>query len=171
MEFHEVLEKRHSCRDFEEKVIEEEKLQRIIKAVMSAPSAGDLQAYRIYVVKGKEKKEDIARAALDQGFLAGAPVVLVFCADKNESAAKYGDRGMELYALQDATIAAAYSQLAAEAEGISSVWVGAFEPLEVSYVVDAPAGVVPVALVPLGYRKGSPRLTPRKPQEEIVQEV
>ena len=119
MDFYDVIKERHSAREYKEKEIEPEKLRRVLAAVQKAPSAGNLQSYKIYLVKTKEKKEAIARAALDQDFLAQAPVVLVFCADKTGSEERYGDRGAQLYSLQDATIAAAYSQLAATAEGLS----------------------------------------------------
>lgn len=171
MEFHEVLERRHSCRGYEEKGVEPEKVKGILDAVQSAPSAGNLQAYSVYLVKGREKKEELARAALDQDFIAQAPLVLVFCADKNRSEMKYGERGMELYALQDATIAAAYAQLAATQEGMASVWVGAFEPLEVSYLIDARSHEVPVAIMPIGYPAEGPEPRERRPLDEFVREV
>ncbi|MBD3210060.1 nitroreductase [Candidatus Micrarchaeota archaeon] len=171
MEFYDVIQERHSCRSFLEKEVENEKLRRILGAVLQAPSAGNLQAYRIYVVRSREAREGIARAALDQQFIAKAPIVLVFCADKSRSEMRYGQRGMELYALQDATIAAAYAQLAARAEGICSVWVGAFEPLEVSYQVNTESSEVPVAIVPLGYSEKKPEQTPRRPFGEVVKEV
>ena len=171
MEFYEVLENRHSVRTYQEKEIEAEKLRRIIDACKKAPSAGNLQAYKIYVVKSQEAKESLARAALDQEFIAQAPIVLVFCADKMQSEAKYGERGMELYAIQDATIAAAYAQLAVTAEGLSCAWVGAFEPLEVSFILKAEPGQVPVALIPIGYAAEKPGATSRRPREEMVKEV
>ena len=130
----------------------------------------DLQKV-VLVASTKEKKEAIARAALDQDSLKQAPAVLVFCADKTQSEEKYGERGASVYALQDATIAAAYSQLAATAEGLSTVWVGAFEPLEVSYLIGAQPGEVPVTLIPLGYRADTARATDRKPEQEIIREV
>ncbi|MBU0532856.1 nitroreductase family protein [Candidatus Micrarchaeota archaeon] len=171
MQFYEVLEKRHSCREFSDKPIEPEKLQNILNTVASCPTAGNLQAYKVYVVRSKETREALAQAALGQNPVIQAPIVLVFCADKDHSGKKYGERGEELYALQDATIAASYSQLAAEAEGLSSVWVGAFEPLEVSYILKTEAAVVPIALIPIGYRNGPVRVTQRRPLEEIVKEV
>jgi nitroreductase len=171
MEFYDVLDKRHSCRAYEDKAVETEKLQRILNAVQSAPSAGNLQAFKVYMVKDTDKKEALARAALDQEFIAHAPLALVFCADKNISEMKYGERGMELYAFQDATIAAAYSQLAATEEGLATVWVGAFEPLEVSYLIDAQPQEVPVAIIPLGYRADSPEPRERRPVEELFKEV
>jgi nitroreductase len=171
MGFYEVLDKRQSCRAYEEKGVEKEKLQRILNAVQSAPSAGNLQAFKVYMVKNQEKKEEMARASMDQSFIAQAPLALVFCADKSVSEMKYGERGMELYALQDATIAAAYAQLAATEEGLATVWVGAFEPLEISYLIDAQPQEVPVAIIPLGYRADSPETRERRPLPELVKEI
>lgn len=54
----------------------------------------------------------------NRGFIAEAPVCLVFCADPARSAATFGERGARLYAVQDATIAAAYAQLAIVAAGM-----------------------------------------------------
>lgn len=171
MEFYEVLEKRHSVRDFSEKEIEQKKLQKVLEAAIKAPSAGNLQAYKIYAVRSNDAKEALVPAALYQEFLSGASVLLVFCADKAHSLAKYAERGAELYAVQDATIAAAYSQLAATAEGLSCVWVGAFDPLEVSRIVNAGSDEVPVAIIALGYAKGKALETGRRPIKEIVKEV
>jgi len=171
MEFYDVLEKRHSVRDFDKKDVEQKKVQNILDAVQRCPSAGNLQAYKVYVVRSKEAKEGIVAAALYQEFIAQAPVLLVFCADKAQSAAKYGERGSDLYAIQDATIAAAYSQLAATAEGLSCVWVGAFDPLEVSRLIKAGPHEVPIALIPIGYPKGKAWETGRRPLKEIITEV
>lgn len=171
MEFYDVLKKRHSVRAFEDKGIEKEKLEKIIGAFTLAPSGGNLQAYKVYVVKTKGVRDELAAAALDQSSVAEAPVVLVFCADKEQSASKYGERGAELYAIQDATIAAAYAQLAASAEGLGSVWVGTFDPLEVSRLVRAEPYNVPVAIIPIGYPAEMPKGRDRKAIKEIVKEV
>jgi nitroreductase len=84
-----------------------------------------------------EQKRALADAALHQEWIANAPVVLVFLADEERSASKYHDRGRYLYAVQDATIAAAYTQLALEAAGLASCWVGAFYEDEVADIVGA----------------------------------
>jgi nitroreductase len=96
MEFNEVLEKRHSIRSFQRKDIPKDKLDRILKAVMSCPTAGNLQSYRVWVVKDKEHKVAVSKAALGQTFVADASVVLVFCACPANSSGKYGSRGREL---------------------------------------------------------------------------
>ncbi len=171
MDFYDVLKRRHSVRAFQDREIEEEKLKKITSAFALAPSAGNLQAYIVFIVKDKRMKEELASAALDQSFIAEAPIVLVFCADQKRSEIRYGERGFQLYSVQDATIAAAYAQLAATAEGLGSVWVGAFDPLEVSRIVNAGSYTVPVAIIPIGYPAEQPSLRERREIKEIVKEL
>ena len=97
MQFSEVIDRRRSIRAFRATAIEEEKINAILAAAQSAPSAGDLQAYRIVVVTDAETKALLAKAALGQQFIAEAPTMLVFFADIRRSKAKYGSRGAELF--------------------------------------------------------------------------
>jgi len=62
-------------------------------------------------------------AGFEGYFIASAPTVFVFCAKPQRSERKYGKRGVELYCLQDATIACAHGQLEATAPGLGSIWV------------------------------------------------
>ncbi|MFH1394308.1 MAG: nitroreductase family protein [Candidatus Micrarchaeota archaeon] len=171
MEFYETLDRRHSVRSFQGKEVENEKLGRILKAANCAPSAGNLQAYRIYAVSGGEKREELMMACMGQECVLQAPVLLIFVASQQESAAKYGERGAQLYSIQDATIAAAYAQLAAAAEGLGSVWVGAFDPLEVARLIDAESYEVPVAVLPIGYPAEESGPSDRKNLGDLVKEV
>lgn len=168
MDFFEVVEKRHSIRAFTSEPIEPEILQQILETANSAPSAGNLQGYEIFVVQDAEKKSALAQAALDQEFIAEAQVVLVFCTNAARSAQKYGRRGETLYTIQDATIACTFAMLAVTAVHLSSVWVGAFNTEPVQKIIGAPTGIVPVAILPIGHAAGSPRLTPRRELSDIV---
>lgn len=168
MEFFEIIEKRRSVRSFLNKGITDKTLNRILETIALAPSAGNLQAYRIVVVKNPELKQKLATASHGQDFIADAPVALVFLADKAASKRKYGQRGESLYALQDATIAAAYSQLAAAEVGLGSVWVGAFEPREIAELVLAKPHEEPIVIIPIGYPAKEPERRGRKRMEEIA---
>ena len=112
MDFFDVVEQRRSTRAFSTRPIEPDKTLALLEAVNRAPSAGNLQAYEVYLVRNQAVKAALAAAALEQRFIAAAPVVLVFCAHP-ERAASYGERGRRLYALQDATIACTFAMLAA----------------------------------------------------------
>ena len=168
MEFMTLIDERRSVRVYERRDVEEEKLGKILHAANRAPSAGDLQAYQIAVVRFVTVRQALARAAVEQQFVGQAPVVLVFLAEPAGASAKYGHRGETLYALQDATIACAYAQLAAHDLGLAACWVGAFRSKEVIEAVDAAPGQTPVALLPMGYPAERPEATSRRSLSDLT---
>jgi len=168
MDYFEAVKARCSIRAFERKPVEEEKIRKIIEAINLAPSAGDLQAYEVVVVKDPVLKEELARAASGQDFVSEAPVCFVFVAYPERSSKKYGKRGSELYCIQDATIATTYAMLAATALGLSSTWVGAFDEEAAGRAVGATRNKRPIAILPVGYGAETPEVTPRRPVEDVV---
>jgi nitroreductase len=171
MDFFEVVALRHSVRAFSNQMVEANKLQQILEAANQSPSAGNLQAYEIYLVTQPSQKRELARAALQQDFIASAPFVLVFAAHPSRSEGKYKERGVRLYAVQDATIACCFAMLAVTALGLATVWVGAFNDEAVRKVVGAPQGIFPIALLPIGYAAEQPVATSRRSLDELVHEV
>jgi nitroreductase len=168
MEFFDVIEARRSVRPFRDTTVEPEKLERILGAARLAPSAGDLQSYRIVVIDDAATKAALAAAALGQDFVAAAPVVLVFCADAKRCESRYGHRGATLFCVQDATIAACYAQLAAAGQGLASCWVGAFDEAAVAAALGAPPELRPVAIMPIGRAAEQPERPHRRPLAELV---
>jgi nitroreductase len=168
MDFFEVVRTRRSVRAYSSRPVETDKLQAILQAANLAPSAGNLQAYEIFVAQSQTVRDRLAQAAGMQEFITQAPVALVFCANPRRSAGKYGQRGATLYCLQDATIACAYAQLAAAALGLASVWVGAFEEDEVRRAIGVGADLRPVAILPLGYAAEAPGPSSRRPLRDLV---
>lgn len=150
-DFENICKSRKSIRKFIDKTIEEDKIMQILNVVNTAPSAGNLQAYEVIVVKSKDVKAKLSEAALHQTFITEASIVLVFVAKTEESSLRYGRRGKELYSIQDATIACTYAMLACEALGISSTWVGAFDEDKIIKILHCNNGEMPVALLPIGY--------------------
>lgn len=171
MDFFTVVKERRSVRAYKKAAIEREKLQQILEAANKAPSAGNLQAYEVYVVTSPTHKQALAQAALSQGFIAEAPVVLVFCAHPTRSEWRYKERGVKLYSLQDATIACTFAMLAATALNLSSVWVGAFTEDTVRGVIAAPQDTMPIALLPIGYAAEAPSPSKRRSLDDIIHNV
>ena len=171
MEFFDLVAERKSVRAFEPRAPEEKELRKVLETANQAPSAGNLQAYEIYVVRRAADRAALASAALGQGFVASAPVSLVFCAHPGRAEVKYGQRGTKLYALQDATIACAYAMLAATALGMATVWVGAFRDDEVRRAIRAPERIIPVAILPIGYPAEKPDPTSRRELRDLVHEL
>lgn len=168
-DFFKTVRHRHSIRRYQpDMAVEDEKLHAILETAIAAPSAGDLQAYQVVAVRDRDLRAALATAAHGQGFVAEAPVVLVFCSQPERSAREYGERGRDLFALQDTTIAAAYAQLAAVAAGLGSTWVGYFQEHEVRRVLGLPEDLHPIALLCLGYPAELPEVTPRRRLDELV---
>ncbi len=168
-DFFETVRHRHSVRSYQSDLpVEKENLNAIIETACSAPSAGDLQAYKIIVVSNTKKRLALSAAAQGQSFISEAPICLIFCAEPDRSAEKYGDRGRNLYAVQDTTIAAAYAQLAVVAAGMASTWVGYFDEVEVKKIIELKIGLTPIAMLALGYPAELPEPTTRRRLDEIV---
>jgi nitroreductase len=170
MGFEELLNKRRSIRAFEGKPFPEEHLQRILEAVRLSPTAGNVQAFRMKIVRDKETKEKLVPACRGQAFIADAPVIIAFFGSPQESKEKYGTRGEKLYSVQDATIAIYSAHLMAAELGLGSCWIGAFSESEVSSVLKTGDDLVPVGLLPVGYAKETPRERKRKKLEDLITE-
>jgi len=139
-----------------------------LEAANRAPSAGNVQPYEVYVVRSQEQRSRLTTICLDQKFISQAPISLVFCAVPARSAEKYGQRGADLFAIQDATIACTFAMLAVTDLGLASVWVGAFDPPAVCELIGAPSDYVPIAVLPIGYAAEKPEMTSRRPLEDLV---
>jgi nitroreductase len=171
MELIELIKQRRSIRVFTRQAVEESKLQDVLLAASAAPSAGNLQAYEIFVVRDARRRKELAAAALAQELVAQAPVALVFCAHPALSEGRYRERGRSLYSIQDATIACTFAMLAVTNLGLATTWVGAFSDEAVWKVIGSPQGVQPVAILPIGYPGERPRPTPRRPLKGLAHEV
>jgi nitroreductase len=170
MDFWQVIEERHSVRNFDPSVdVPAETVERLLQAAIRAPSAGNRQPWHFYVVRDPAVRRGLADAAWGQGFVAQAPVAIVVCADADQSAGRYGERGRELYCLQDTAAAAEHILLAAVALGLGVCWVGAFDEGHAARVMNLPKQHRPVAILPIGKpaRETTTR-TSRQPLKQVA---
>ena len=167
-DFFETVRHRHSVRKYQSGAdVDEAQIHAILEMACAAPSAGDLQSYQIHVVTDQSKRDALRQISGDQAFISEAPVALVFCADTQRSAGEYGERGEELYAIQDATIAASYAQLAIVAAGLASAWVGFFDEAELAKMLGLEKGMKPIAIICAGHAAELPEPTPRRRMNEV----
>ena len=162
-----VIIQRRSIRDFKEQDIPLELIDGLIEALRWAPSAGNLQSRKFYFVFDQDIKKKLAKAALNQTFIARAPLAVVACLDRNISG-RYGDRGVNLYSIQDVAASVMNMLLTAQAMGLGTVWVGAFNEFEVLEILDLPQNLRPIAIIPVGFPSKVPRPTSRVAREELV---
>ena len=167
METIDAINSRRSIRRFDARDIDENVIKDIIKLGNLAPSAGNLQPRDFLVVREKQTKNKLARAALNQSFVAEAPVVIVVCAN-TKRVSHYGKRGMELYCIQDSAAAIQNMLLAVVDFGLASCWIGAFDEEAVASILDLPKHIRPVALLPIGYSKEKAQAPSRINLHELI---
>ena len=160
-----VMAKRRSTRKFKDDPIEESKISRILAAADTAPTAGNFQGFEIYHVKDAEKKQRLIGACNNQKYV-NAPLVLVFCKNPGRVKFNFPRRILEKFAIQDATLAAGYSQLAAHALGLSSIWIGMFVEEDVMEVVGTT--LVPSSILCLGYAQKQKYPKRRRNLDDLV---
>jgi nitroreductase len=166
----EIVKGRRSVRQFAPDPVSERDLDSLLEAMRWAPSAGNAQPVRIHVVRNSDLRKKIAAAALNQGYIAQAPLALVVAVDLSEARRAYGSRGVELYCLQDAAACVQNLLLAAYAQDLGTCWIGAFDERKVAGLLGLPEGQRPVAIVPVGKPAETPPPPRRKPIKEIVVE-
>lgn len=164
----EIMKNRRSIRRFRSDSVPDKYIKGLIEAASSAPSAGNIQPWEFIIIRSNGLKESLAKAAYGQGFIVEAPIVIVVCANEAVSSRLYGDRGRDLYCIQDTAAAIQNLLLYASSEGLGSCWIGAFREAEVKKVLYLPTFVRPIAIIPLGYPAESPERPLRKPISEIT---
>ncbi len=168
MDVLQAVKDRRSIRNFQKKDIPEEIIERLIEALIWAPSAGNLQSRKFYFVRDQHLKKELVSAALGQSFIAGAPLVIVGCTDSSISG-RYGERGVALYSVQDVAASVMGMMLVAHENGLGTVWVGAFRESEVSKVLALSDNLRPVAIVPVGYPSRVPPPPHRVSRDEAIE--
>jgi len=166
MDLRKALEGRRSIRRYLERPLPREVITDLLRAAESAPSAGNLRARRYVVVTRLEMRRAISLAAFGQSHIARAPTLIVVCADVPRSSRRYGDRG-GLYAIQDADAAVMCLLLAAHDQGLGACWNGAFDDHLVRDLLALEEGVLPVAIISLGWPAESPPTAGREGMEAV----
>lgn len=179
MDTFETIRTRRSVRRFVEKPVENQKLQSILESVRLAPSCGNIQCWRLVVVRDSTVRKAISEltGSFDRSShyvsgvntakkgIAEAPVLLVLCADPSQ----FGPLQDRNYHLIDIGIAAQSLMLAVRALGLGTVFVGVFDEEEIRGLLNIPQNIRVVGLFPLGYpRRSSEKRTTRKPLREFV---
>lgn len=163
-----VVKERRSVRDFQKREIPQDTVDKLIEALIWAPSAGNLQSRKFYFLTDNKLKRQIVLAALGQSFIAEAPLVVIGCTD-SLIGHHYGQRGITLYSIQDVACSIMNMMLVACENGLGSVWVGAFGEREVVRVLNLPDNLRPVAIVPVGYPLRRPSAPGRVSKGEAVE--
>ncbi len=179
MDLFEAIRTRRSVRRFQQRPVEDDKLNNLLESVRMSPSWANLQCWRFIVVKDGAMRQKISELSYVESFfftrgykanpakkgLAEAPVVIVACADPSQS----GTIWEQQYYMTDIGLASQTLMLSARALGLGTVFVGVFDEQKLRGLLGVPSGIRIIGLFPLGYpleeKKDGP---PRKPLHELV---
>jgi nitroreductase len=163
-----VMLNRRSQRKFENRDVEEWKLEMIFAAADTAPTAGGFQGFEIYHIKNQEIKNKLVEAANNQPYV-NAPVVLVFCMNPKRIKLNFPPETIRKFSQQDATLAAAYSQLAAHALGLSSIWIGMLDENKIREVLSTELS--PSSILCAGYPVKMLVPKPKRNLKDLIHEI
>lgn len=167
MDFNTIIQKRYSCRAFSASPVGQEIVDRILEAGRIAPTAVNRQPVHVWAVTDAATLEAI-RGVTRSNY--GAPVILVVgCRPADAWVRRYdGKNGAEV----DASIVATYLMLAAENEGLATLWVGSFDPAGLAALLPGTDGYDLVAMINVGYPTAdsapSPQHAQRVPMGDFV---
>jgi len=147
MELMEAIKRRSSIRNYQNREIEQEKLNLLLEAARLAPSASNRQEWRFIVAKEFSTRQKLMAAAKGQHFVGEAAVVLACCAETDNHIMACGQPCYPI----DVAIAIDHITLKAIEEGLGTCWVGAFDENEVKKVLDIPENIRVVELLTIGY--------------------
>jgi nitroreductase len=166
--FETVVKRRRMCREYLDSDVPQEKVDRILDVASRYPSAGHTEPQEFIVVRDRRVKRDLARAALDQMFVAQAPLIIVVVSDTKRSARRYGERGVHFFSIIDGAFVAMLILLAVVNEGLGACFVGSFYDREVQEVLGLPQHIRPIGIIPVGYCAEGPRKFPRRSKAQIL---
>lgn len=191
MEFNDVVRQRRMVRNFTAEPVPAATIERILDLARHAPSAGFTQGQSFVVVTQPETKQAIAALCHEESYVEGgfdpfisrAPVLIIPCASeaayhrRYQEPDKVQDDGTEItwpvpYWYMDIGCAVMVVLLAAVNEGLAAGYAGAHDLDTLRALLNIPAEVTPVGVIPIGHPapdKRSPSLKRgRKPAAEVV---
>ena len=163
-----IFSTRRSTRKFSKTKVEEWKVDKILAAADTAPTAGNFQGLKIFYIKNKNTKQALVEAANKQPYV-NAPLVLVFCMDPSRVNLKFPPEILEKFSLQDATLAASYSQIAATGLGLSSIWIGMLDEKKVQDILGT--DLRPSSILCIGYPDKKKPPKSRRKLKELIEVV
>ena len=158
-----VIRKRYSCRAYQDKSVEQDKLDCILEAARLAPSARNMQDWRFVVVTDKAIKSQVAATTNRPEVFEKAGVIIAACSNSDHVM-----RCGQAIGPIDVSIALEHICLQAADLGLGTCWIGSFDADKVRQILEIPENVVIIELMTVGYPADSKPEPKREPIEKIV---
>ena len=159
----EAIHTRRSVREFEERDVPDEIIEKIIEAGTWAPSGLNNQPWRFAIVKDAEKKEELSKLTHYGHIINGAPLcIAVFMSE--EASYDHTKDAMAIGACNQNILLAAHSL------GLGAVWLGEIlkRKDEARELLDVPESCELMAIIALGYPAPKKRTSTRKDVNEVT---
>jgi nitroreductase len=165
MEIFDLIEARYSVRAYTSQPVEDEKLDKILRAAQMAPTAANRQPFQLIVIHTAGREQELGRIYTRAWFVQ-APLLIAACAISSQAWVRESDRFNAR--LVDVSIVMDHLILAATSLGLGTCWVAAFNVAAARQALNLPPEVEPVIFTPLGYPADQPGPKTRKPLAELV---
>jgi nitroreductase len=164
MNFLDLTKQRYSCRNYEQRSVEQEKLAYVMECVRLAPSAVNRQPWRFHIVTDEAEKTKL-QGCYHRDWFATAPMYIIASILHDEEWVRsdgkpHGDI--------DIAIAVEHLCLAATEQGLATCWVCNFDADQCKKLFELPEQEEPAVLIPIGYAADEPKEKKRKEMEEIT---
>lgn len=158
---------RTSVRKYQDRKIDEPTIEKLLRAGMAAPTAGNKQPWHFVVCTDKEVLTDVAAANPNGGMVAQAPLAIVVCGDKDKT---FEGEAAEMW-VQDCSAATENILLAAHGFGLGAVWTGIY-PIKdrmskLSKVLELPETIVPLSVIAIGYPAEMPTVKQKFSEDNV----
>lgn len=166
-DFYNLYWRRKSIREFSDRPVEQDKLERLLETLRRAQSAANRQPWHFVVITGSGERAAYDEVFTKEGFRK-APVLVIACAEPSQAWTRRVDNVN--YAWVDTTIAVTEMIGAATAEGLGCCWIAAIDPALVKKKAGIPEKVDVVAVIAIGYPENEfvVEEKARKPLSEII---
>lgn len=169
MDYFELINNRESIRDYNPNTkVNKNTLLKIIDAGRIAPSASNKQPWKFLIISSDEMLNKV-RLCYHSDWFKNAPHILVVVGNKSNSWIRKTDNYNSIET--DLTISMDYMILAAEALGVGTCWISAFDNEILRKSLQLTKNEIVYSITPLGYpNKGFQKkaVKTRKTLEEVV---
>ena len=164
MKFLELVKIRYSCRNYQPKAVEQEKMDYIMECVRLSPSACNKQPWKFRIITEEEERKKACQC-YNREWFAAAPVVIIASILHDEEWVRsdkkhHGDI--------DIAIAVEHLCLAATEQGLGTCWVCNFDAEQCKRLFGLGENEEPAVLIPLGYPADEPKGKVRKAMGDII---
>ena len=140
---------RRSIRRYENKPVDDNDIQRLLRAAMYAPSAGNERPWHFVIIKDRNKLNEITNIHIHTQMLKEAPLAILACVDTTDL--KYDGA----FWIQDISASIQNILLEGEHIGLGTCWCGVYPRQElvdgVSKLFDLPEHIKPVSIIAVGH--------------------